>query len=72
MYVRRVIIITKTHYMKWLKDKIDNLHLKLLKQAALKSINDLKIIDKEARLYNHQNEQWFIDWQDELNKISVK
>lgn len=58
--------------MKWLTDKINKLYLKLLKQAALKSINDLKIIDQEARLYNCQNEQWFINWQDEINKISVK
>jgi hypothetical protein len=58
--------------MKWLTDKINNLYLKLLKQAALKSIRDIKIIDQEARLYNLQNEQWFINWQDEINKISVK
>ena len=60
------------NYMKWLTDKINNLYLKLLKQAALKSIKDIKIIDQEARLYNCQNEQWFINWQDEINKISVK
>lgn len=58
--------------MKWLSNKINNLYLKLLKQAALKSIKDIKIIDQEARLYNLQNEQWFINWQDEINKISVK
>ena len=58
--------------MKWLSNKINTLYLKLLKQAALKSINDIKIIDQEARLYNLQNEQWFINWQDEINRISVK
>ena len=59
-------------YMKWLTDKINELYLKLLKQAALKSIKDIKIIDQEARLYNCQNEQWFLDWQDKLNEISVR
>lgn len=58
--------------MKWLTDKINELYLKLLKQAALKSIKDIKIIDQEARLYNCQNEQWFLDWQDKLNEISVR
>lgn len=58
--------------MKWLLNKIHNLYLRLLKDAALKSIKDLKIIDQEARLYNCQNEQWFLDWQDEVNKISVR
>lgn len=58
--------------MKWLTDKIDKLYLKLLKQAALKSIKDIKIIDQEARLYNCHNDQWFINWQDEINRISVK
>ena len=58
--------------MKWLTDKINKLYLKLLKQAALKSIKDIKIIDQEVRLYDLQNEQWFINWQDEINRISVK
>ena len=58
--------------MKWLTDKINKLYLKLLKQAALKSVKDIKIIDQEVRLYDLQNEQWFINWQDEINRISVK
>lgn len=32
----------------------------------------IKVLDKEVRSKNLQNEQWFLDWQDELNSISVK
>lgn len=31
-----------------------------------------KTIDKEVRNLGLQNEQWFLDWQDKLNEISVK
>lgn len=35
----------------------------------------LKIIDnydKTARLLGQENEQWFLDWQDTINEISVR
>lgn len=35
----------------------------------------LKVIDnydKTARLLNQENEQWFLDWQDTINEISVR
>lgn len=32
----------------------------------------VELIDKEVRARGLQNEQWFLDWQDELNRISVK
>lgn len=32
----------------------------------------LERLDREIRVKNLQNEQWFLNWQDELNKLSVK
>lgn len=32
----------------------------------------VELIDKEVRARGLQNEQWFLDWQDALNRISVK
>ena len=32
----------------------------------------IELIDKEVRARGLQNEQWFLDWQDALNRISVK
>ena len=33
---------------------------------------DLNKIDAKVRKLGLENEQWFLDWQDELNKISVR
>ena len=41
-------------------------------EYALQSLNNINNIDKEVRARGLQNEQWFLDWQDELNRISVK
>lgn len=54
--------------MKWLE--------KILIKAIIKSLNgtiqDLNRIDAKVRKLGLENEQWFLDWQDELNKISVR
>lgn len=54
--------------MKWLET--------MLTKAIIKSLNkiiyDLNKIDAKARKLGLENEQWFLDWQDELNKISTK
>ena len=41
-------------------------------EYALQSLNNINNIDKEVRARGLQNEQWFLDWQDALNRISVK
>lgn len=43
-----------------------------LKENAERVITSAEIVDREARSLNQQNEQWFINWQDKLNSISVK
>lgn len=42
-----------------------------LKDIAKQTIFTCKVIDNLAKRFALTNEQWFIDWQDELNKISV-
>jgi len=44
----------------------------LLKKMYNQSINICNNIDKIVRISNKQNTQDFINWQDALNKISVK
>lgn len=41
-------------------------------EHALQALNNINNIDREVRARGLQNEQWFLDWQDELNRISVK
>lgn len=43
-----------------------------LKETAERLISTADVIDKEVRSLGLQNEQWFIDWQDKLNKITVR
>ena len=43
-----------------------------LKEHLAYMIVYLERLDREVRAKGLQNEQWFLDWQDELNKISVK
>lgn len=43
-----------------------------LKEYANVALELISIIDKEVRDLNKQNEQWFLDFQDTLNAISVK
>lgn len=49
-----------------------NTVIQSLKECLITTLNYLYILDKEARSKNLQNEQWFIDWQDKLNALSVK
>lgn len=44
----------------------------LIKKLYKKSILCCNRIDKLCRMLNKQNTQDFINWQDALNKISVK
>lgn len=46
-----------------------NIPLKEYAEIALKLIS---LIDIEVRDLNLQNEQWYLDFQDTLNAISVK
>lgn len=43
-----------------------------LKENAERVLIEIGIFDREVRARGLENEQWFIDWQDELNRISVK
>ncbi len=43
-----------------------------LKEAMEKYLSVIDILDKEVRSRELQNEQWFIEWQDKLNEISVR
>lgn len=42
------------------------------KLGAAQFIEALKEFDKACREEGFQNEQWFLDFQDELNEISVR
>lgn len=46
--------------------------LAITKLHLEESINSLEEIDRIVRENNWQNEQWFLDWQDKLNEISVR
>ena len=35
-------------------------------------IKQIEEFDKTSRIYSKQNEQWFLDFQDKLNEISVR
>ena len=43
-----------------------------MRRSADNLIEAAEIIDAYATQYNLRNEQWFIDWQDKLNEISVR
>lgn len=43
-----------------------------LKEHAEKAFEYIQMVDREVRAKRLQNEQWFINWQDKLNEISVK
>lgn len=51
---------------------IMNTILQSLKENAESIIKFIEVLDREVRSMGLENEQWFLDWQDELNKISVK
>lgn len=50
---------------------MDNI-VQSLKEHAEKALEYIQIVDKEVRAKHLENEQWFINWQDKLNVISVK
>lgn len=54
--------------MKWLESML----IKAIIKSLNKTIQDLNKIDTKVRKLGLENEQWFLDWQDELNKISVR
>lgn len=54
--------------MKWLEKML----IKAIIKSLNKTIQDLNKIDVKVRKLGLENEQWFLDWQDELNKISVR
>ena len=54
--------------MEWL----ERILIKAIQKSLDKSIYDLNKIDSKIRMLGLQNEQWFLDWQDKLNEISVR
>ena len=44
----------------------------VFKIACQKSLEQCNMLDELVRENNLENEQWFIDWQDKLNEISVR
>lgn len=43
-----------------------------LKESLYKVLDYIIVLDREVRSRTLQNEQWFIEWQDRLNELSVK
>lgn len=43
-----------------------------MEELCREVIKKAEMIDKIARSYNMTNEQWFLDFQDKLNEISVR
>lgn len=54
---------------------IDRFHILLsrdiLNEKAKKSLEDISNIIEDALLLGDENEQWFLDYLDELNSLSV-
>ncbi len=46
--------------------------INVLKIACQKSLEQSNMLDELVRENNLENEQWFLDWQDKLNEISVR
>ena len=51
---------------------MNELIIEALKVACEESIDAIKEVDTMVRETGLENEQWFLDWQDKLNEISVK
>lgn len=51
---------------------MNELLIEALKVACKESVEALKEVDETVRENGLENEQWFLDWQDKLNEISVK
>ena len=54
--------------MSWLEKMLIN----LIQNSLNKTIQDLNRIDSKVRKLGLEHEQWFLDWQDKLNEISVR
>ncbi len=52
--------------------KLNYMSKETLRLAAEAVIETINAIDKQVRASHLENEQWFLDWQDKLNEISVK
>lgn len=44
----------------------------LFQIASLEILNNIKEFIEQVEEQGLTNEQWFIDWEDEMNKLSVK
>ena len=51
---------------------MNELLLEALKIACKETLYAVQELDKMVREKALENEQWFLDWQDKLNEISVK
>ena len=43
-----------------------------MQQLLNKNYAIVQMLDQMVREHGFENEQWFLDWQDRLNEISVK
>jgi hypothetical protein len=58
--------------MNWLKKLWEFIKVSYLKRHMMSILEDIERLDFYIRSHNYQNEQWFIEWQDDLNKVSVR
>jgi hypothetical protein len=58
--------------MNWLKKLWEFIKVSYLKRHMMSLLEDIERLDFYIRSHNYQNEQWFIEWQDDLNKVSVR
>ena len=42
-----------------------------MEEEAKKILNDISKIINDAIIYKQTNEQWFLDWVDQINRASV-
>lgn len=58
--------------MSWIKKVWESIRVSYLKRYLMYLLEDIERVDLYVRSHNYQNEQWFIEWQDDLNKVSVR
>lgn len=56
----------------WLRKIRDTILVWCLSRLMNRTIKDSDLVDRISREYGYENNQHFLDWQDELNKISVR
>lgn len=49
-----------------------NRHLEALRVHSLRALDGLEMFIKECEENKATNEQWYLDFEDKLNKLSVK